>query len=90
MGDWLGTGRRRGMGWRTFKKARTFGRSQGLNGFSVEEVLSVSQEALLDPAEPNSVCGKEGGRTWDDWLGTGRGVWLQPFEKARAFVVVSD
>jgi predicted helicase len=38
-GDWLGTGRHRGTGWRTFEKARSFVRRQGLksraNGMNI-------------------------------------------------------
>jgi hypothetical protein len=91
MGDWLGTGRRRGMGWRTFKKARPFARSLGLNSVTEWRRYCKSGKKPADiPADPQGVYVGEGWCGWGDWLGTGRvaaqSLQFRSFKKAREFV----
>ena len=87
MGDWFGTGRHRGTGWRTFKKARAFARSLGL--ITVKEwtrYCKLGKKPSDIPADPNGVYGENGWHGWGDWLGTGKGrVAGSAFKKARAY-----
>jgi superfamily II DNA or RNA helicase len=92
MGDWLGTGRRRrGSGWRPFKKARAFVRSLGLKSATEWSDYSKSGRKPDDiPATPDTSYATTGWAGMGDWLGTGRLAYkdrkLRPFKKARAFV----
>jgi hypothetical protein len=87
MGDWLGTGRRRVTGWRTFTKACAFVHGLGLKSQREWFDYCKSGKKPADiPANPSSVYAKGGWSGWADWLGTGRQrVALQPFKKARAY-----
>jgi superfamily II DNA or RNA helicase len=72
-GDWLGTGKHRGTGWRPFRKARAFARSLGLN--SAAEWLNYCKSGKKPsdiPSSPDFVYAKSGWAGWGDWLGTGR------------------
>jgi superfamily II DNA or RNA helicase len=91
-GDWLGTGRiadhlRK---FRSFKKARAFARSIGLQSEPEwREYLRSGKKPRDIPANPGSTYAKAGWAGMRDWLGSGRrrvaGV-LRPFKEAREFV----
>jgi Integrase repeat unit len=69
-GDWLGTKRRRGQGWRSFPDARAFAHSLGLK--SGPEWLEYCQSGMRPtdiPSNPNQVYATEGYRGMGDWLG---------------------
>jgi hypothetical protein len=90
MGDWLGSGRRRGTGWRPFKQARTF--AQNLSLKSVYQWYDYCQSGRKPADIPNSpdyVYAKAGWAGYGDWLGTGTVASFlrqhRPFKKARAF-----
>ena len=88
--DWLGAGRHRGNGWRSFTKARSFVRRLRLRSSDEWRAYLNSKKKPHDvPAHPNSVYGKAGWAGWSNWLGTRprrpRGGW-RSFAKARAFV----
>jgi superfamily II DNA or RNA helicase len=90
-GDWLGTGRRRGKGWRNFKEARAF--VHGLNLKSAAEWQDYSKSGKKPddiPAKPNQTYATSGWAGMGDWLGTGtvaaRLRQYGSFKKARAFV----
>jgi superfamily II DNA or RNA helicase len=90
-GDWLGTGRRRGMVWRGFKNARAF--AHGLNLKSRAEWSAYCQSGNKPadiPTNPQKVYAKSGWAGYGDWLGTGqvsnRSRQFRPFNEARAFV----
>jgi superfamily II DNA or RNA helicase len=90
--DWLGTGRRRrGSGWRSFKKARAFVHRLGLKSDSEwRDYLKSGRKPEDIPAHPRLAYANDGWSGMGDWLGTGRiadqlrEYW--PFKKARAFV----
>jgi hypothetical protein len=88
IGDWLGTGRVYGEGWRSFNKARAFARRLGLksNGEWLDYCKSGKKPADI-PVLPRKVYLETGWAGWGDWLGTAnrRGNW-RPFKKARSFV----
>src|SRR5262249_3736350 len=74
-GDWLGTNRRRGQGWRNFVDARAFVRSLGLK--SSTQWYEYCQSGLKPPdipSNPNQVYATEGWQGMPDWLGNGRVV----------------
>jgi superfamily II DNA or RNA helicase len=90
MGDWLGTGRRRGAGWRPFKKARAYVRRVGLKSHTgwVNYCNSGKKPADI-PSSPRLAYANTGWAGFGDWLGTGRvrfGTGWQPFRKASRFV----
>jgi hypothetical protein len=89
MGDWIGTGRRRGGGWRNFKDARAFVRGLGLESGAEWRAYCQSGKKPDDiPAYPNDTYATSGWVGYGDWLGTGSkrpGVAWRPFKKARAF-----
>jgi hypothetical protein len=74
-GDWLGTGRLRGIGWRgigwrTFKKARSFVRRLGLKSGREWYDYSKSGKKPADiPADPRRTYAKTGWAGDADWLG---------------------
>jgi hypothetical protein len=91
MGDWLGTGRHRGVGWRPFRKARAFVRSLKLQSFSEWRDYCASGEKPDDiPAKPDQTYAEVGWAGSGDWLGTGTVApslrQFRSFKKARAFV----
>jgi integrase-like protein len=91
MGDWLGTGRLRGRGWRPFKKARSFVRRLGLKSGPQWYGYCKSGKKPNDiPSNPQNTYAKAGWAGMGDWLGTGfvyQGLrQYKPFRKARAFV----
>ncbi len=98
MGDWLGTGRiadhlRK---YRSFKAARTFSRSLGLEtrdewkDYWNERTKGQKKVPGDIPANPNRTYCENGWRGWGDWLGTDRpanfDMEFLPFDGARAFV----
>ena len=90
-GDWLGTGRLRGSGWRTFNDARAFVRRLGLKSRDEWEEYCKSGKKPSDiPAAPWEKYADAGWSGMGDWLGTGtvapRLRQYRPFEKARTFV----
>jgi 3-mercaptopyruvate sulfurtransferase SseA len=90
-GDWLGTGRRRGSGWRPFKEARAHARALGLRSRDEWIAYCRSGKKPADiPPQPDRVYAKKGWAGWGDWLGSGTVATRQrqylPFAKARAFV----
>jgi hypothetical protein len=91
MGDRLGTGRRRGMGWRVFKNARVFVRGLGVKSYTEWQVYCRSGKKPNDiPAAPHFAYANDGWSGNGDWLGTGtvapRLRQYRPFVKARTFV----
>jgi superfamily II DNA or RNA helicase len=89
MGDWLGTGTRRG-GWRPFKKARAFVQRFGLNsGDEWREYCTSGKKPYDIPNAPQIVYTNDGWAGLGDWLGTGRVSnaerHLRSFKKARVF-----
>ena len=91
IGDWLGTGRRRGGSWRPFKKARGFARRLGLKSHTEWRGYCKSSERPNDiPSAPHLAYADAGWLGYGDWLGTGvvgtRSRRYRPFRKARAFV----
>ena len=88
MGDWLGTGRHHGTGWRPFEEARSFVRRLGLKSRGEWHDYCNSGKKPTDiPNNAKAVYGDAGWSGWGDWLATGRvrEEW-QPFKKARNFV----
>jgi superfamily II DNA or RNA helicase len=88
-GDWLGTGRRRGKGWREFKNARAYVRKLKLKSSTAWRKYARSGKKPPDiPSDPEWVYKNAGWTGYGDWIGTGRhfGSGWQPFEKARSFV----
>jgi hypothetical protein len=95
MGDWLGTGNRRGS-WRSFQEARVFVQSLRLKSstewkrYCKGELSSKPPKPDDIPSSPSYQYKEQGWIGMGDWLGTGtvatyrRGFW--PFKKARAFV----
>ena len=91
MGDWLGTGRRRGRGWRPFRSARAFLRGLKLKSHTEWRDYCRSGKKPADiPAHPNQAYAEAGWAGYGDWLGTGtvapRLRQYLSFKKARAFV----
>jgi superfamily II DNA or RNA helicase len=90
MGDWLGTGRRRGAGWRPFKEARAFVRRLKLKSQSEWRDYCKSRKKPAEiPANPDNVYAEVGWNGWSDWLGNGRhrrDIGWRPFKEARTFV----
>ena len=87
-GDWLGTGRRRGSGWRPFEEARIFAQKMELNSRNEWMEYGRAGKKPNDiPANPADVYAADW-NGWGDWLGTGRrrGSGWRPFEEAHAFV----
>jgi hypothetical protein len=73
-GDWLGTRRRRGSGWRPFNETRAFVRSLSLKStVGWNEYCKSGKKPADIPASPSSVYASDGWVGWGDWLGTGRG-----------------
>jgi superfamily II DNA or RNA helicase len=71
MGDWIGTGRRRGRGWRNFKDARAFARGLKLKSVAEWREYSKSNKRPDDiPVTPNEVYSNTGWVSFVDWLGT--------------------
>jgi Phage-integrase repeat unit len=91
-GDWLRTGRiaTRLRDYRSFKKARTFARSLGLNSnIKWRDYCELGKLPEDIPANPSQTYAETGWTGWGDWLGTGyvyQGLRrYRPFKKARAF-----
>ena len=90
MGDWLGTGRRRGNGWRPFREARAYVRTLGLKTCQDWIDYCKSGKKPNDiPAGPSAAYAKDGWAGTRDWLGTSTVVPLlrrdHSFKKARRF-----
>ena len=69
-GDWLGTGRRRGQGWRNFGDARAFVRDLGLKSNAEWVAYCKSAKKPADiPSNPNQDYANEGWAGVGDWLG---------------------
>jgi hypothetical protein len=92
-GDWLGTGTvaLRLRKYRSFKKARAFVRSLGLNSGKEWNKYCRSGKKPFDvPTDPHGVYVDAGWASMGDWLGTGtvapRLRKYRSFKKARAFV----
>ena len=90
IGDWLGTGRVRGKGWRSFREARATVRKLKLK--SVSEWINYCKSGKKPtsiPANPHSVYANDGWSGMGDWLGTGtvatRLRQYLPYKKARSF-----
>ena len=89
-GDWLGTGRLYGVGWRPFEEAREYVRSLGLRNLADWRAFATSGDKPTDiPSNPNLPYKAE----WagmGDWLGTGNvrnaDKRFRSFEEAREFV----
>jgi hypothetical protein len=74
-GDWLGTGRLYGQGWRPFNKARAFARGLRLKSETEWRKFRKSRRKPADiPSNPNLVYANSGWAGMGDWLGTGRVV----------------
>ena len=72
MGDWLGTGRRRGQGWRNFKDARAYVRGLELKSVGRWNEYCKSGGKPADiPSGPAQVYAGEGWTGYGDWLSTG-------------------
>jgi len=89
-GDWLGTGRLRGVGWRPFEEAREYVRSLGLRGLADWRAFATSGDKPKDiPSNPDRVYKAEWS-SMGDWLGTGNvrnaDKRFRSFEEAREFV----
>jgi predicted helicase len=89
-GDWLGTGRRRGVGWRPLRDARAYARGLGLRSAKEWRDYCKSGKKPADiPVKPYNVYATDGWSGWGDWLGTGTVAYRfrqwQSFKKARAF-----
>ena len=89
-GDWLGTGRIRGSGWKPFKGACAFARRLGLKSQREWFKYCKSGNKPADiPANPQNVYAQDGWRGWGNWLGTGAvATYLRQyrsFKKARSF-----
>jgi superfamily II DNA or RNA helicase len=73
MGDWLGTGRRRGSNFRPFKRARAFVRRLKLQ--SHDEWIAYLKSGNLPsdiPSGPDRIYANGGWLGWRDWLGNER------------------
>jgi len=88
VGDWLGTGRLRGTGWRPFNEARAFVRSLALQSREQWSDYCKSGKKPADiPAQPKQTYAKTGWTGMGDWLG--RTTYLRryrSFKDARTFV----
>ena len=74
-GDWLGTGRRRGQGWRNFGDARAFVRDLGLKSNAEWVAYCKSAKKPADiPSNPNQDYANEGWAGVGDWLGYALGT----------------
>jgi hypothetical protein len=73
MGDWLGTGRRHGKGWRPFKDARAFVHRLRLKSFTEWRDYSKSGKKPANiPAHADRTYAEFGWAGWGDWLGYAR------------------
>ena len=73
MGDWLGTGRRRGKGWRSFNKARAFVRGLNLKSFTEwRDYCKFGKKPANIPANPNRTYAEAGWAGYGDWFGIER------------------
>lgn len=89
MGDWLGTGRRRGSGWRQFTQARHFARSLALTSVAEWRAFCRSSHRPKDiPTNPWTVYRDLGWISVSDWLGSRRrrAEGWRTFVEAREFV----
>jgi len=69
-GDWLGTGRHRGIGWRAFKDARAFVRNLGLkSGAEWRDYCKSGKKPRDIPIKPDYVYVNDGWTGMGDWLG---------------------
>ena len=89
-GDWLGTGRHRGVKFRPFKEARAFVRDLRLNSHIEWQNFCKHGKKPDDiPSDPYGTYAGAGWAGWGDWLGTGRVSdqlrKYRNFKKARAF-----
>ena len=88
-GDWLGTGTRRGSGWRPFEEARKFAQELGFKNVKEWGAYCRSGQKPDDiPAIASRVYKDSGWRGWGNWLGTGNVSTrrsFQPFEEAKEF-----
>jgi len=72
MGDWLGTGRRRG-GWQPFNKARAFVHRLGLKSQTEWNDYCKSGEKPANiPSAPHFVYANDGWTGYGDWVGNDR------------------
>jgi superfamily II DNA or RNA helicase len=72
-GDWLGTGRVRGAGWRQFREARAFVRGLNLKSRADWTNYIKSGKKPPDiPVTPHIVYAEAGWGGYGDWLGNGR------------------
>jgi hypothetical protein len=89
-GDWLGTGRVRGRGWRPFGDARAYVRGLHLKSVAEWGEYCRSGKKPSDiPAAPYRIYADDGWAGYDDWLGTGRVrpvTGWRPLPDARAYV----
>jgi hypothetical protein len=89
-GDWLGTGRVRGRGWRPFGDARAYVRGLHLKSVAEWGEYCRSGKKPSDiPAAPYRIYADDGWTGYDDWLGTGRVRRItgwRPLPDARAYV----
>jgi 3-mercaptopyruvate sulfurtransferase SseA len=85
--DWLGGGRRRVIGCRSFTRARAFVRGLKLKGWDDWREYCRSGKKPNDiPSTPQAVYADAGWAGLGDWLGNGRACEWRNFSKARAFV----
>jgi hypothetical protein len=85
--DWLGGGRRRVVGCRSFMKARAFVRGLKLKDWDDWREYCRSGKKPNDiPSTPQEVYADAGWAGLGDWLGNGRACEWRNFIKARAFV----
>jgi superfamily II DNA or RNA helicase len=90
MGDWLGTGRVRGKGWRPFKQARIFVLGLGFKSiFEWRDYCHSGKKPTDIPSNPDKTYTASGWAGYGDWLGTGTVASFlrqyRSFEKARMF-----
>ena len=72
-GDWLGSGRVHSKSFRTFRDARRFASSLGLEGLKDWHAYSKSGARPADiPSNPNRTYKGQGWDGWPDWLGVSR------------------
>jgi hypothetical protein len=68
MGDWFGTGYRRGR-WRPFEEAREFARSLGIDSSAKWQAFGQAGNLPDDiPSYPPDVYANSGWNRWHDWL----------------------
>jgi hypothetical protein len=69
MGDWRGTGRVRGAGWRPFREARAFVRTLGLRSiYEWRDYCQAGKKPTNIPSNPDKAYAEAGWLGYADWL----------------------